>query len=537
MDIEPHLYHNSIGFIVSCDARIKLTMNSTGNGEEQILSCDGMSADEGWRKRGYGMICKIISIFSFLAWPKSVALKAGKTQHVSELDRAQCNGSPLTLNDYSASPVDGVQCRVGLEGIRHHRVLSPMKKHCTHIKHNSKQVKMKVPTHCHTFASMKGWSSQRTRAAAGAYYRFRTSVKLGRNTIRNRVKYERKKVCKQREKLFYITMDEEMLRISKQYSTEYLKRNVVVFNGGYPGEEKVVKEKGTCWQSCKVQEGGLVICHPPSHDTGMAYQKDGENEASFILLPRECSLRINSDGRALCDAMKEVMKHHNNLKRGKSKQVFSSNNYCCVGSKPRRYAPGIEPGHYKLDSGVSKENWDVIMKAIMRGEHAFDMYAETDVIRRIREARKVVGWETPKATSEKHSSPKTFNGVAFGMNVHLRAHTDQDFTYSVIQAHVDNKDYGLDDDVLCFFCFPSCGIAIPLKAGDFLLINALEYHCVSSRCRGEDDVFCLSCYLKTAVVGGNNNKKKLSALEEECLGEYDSILKQSRTECKRARKK
>lgn len=43
---------------------------------------------------------------------------------------------------------------------------------------------------------------------------------------------------------------------------------------------------------------------------------------------------------------------------------------------------------------MSSKDWDVLMRAIRRGEHAFGGYAGTDVIRRIREARNVVGWET-----------------------------------------------------------------------------------------------------------------------------------------------
>ena len=49
--------------------------------------------------------------------------------------------------------------------------------------------------------------------------------------------------------------------------------------------------------------------------------------------------------------------------------------------------------------------------------------------------------------------------------------------YSVIQVHVDGIDYGLDAEVVCYFCFPRFGIAVPIRLGDFLLVNALEYHC------------------------------------------------------------
>ena len=115
------------------------------------------------------------------------------------------------------------------------------------------------------------------------------------------------------------------------------------------------------------------------------------------------------------------------------------------------------------------------------------------------------------------TSSGIFNGIAFGVNVYLRAHIDNDFTYSVIQVHTDCTEYKIEDDVVCYFCFPRLGIAVGLKPGDFLLVNALEYHCLSSRCYTDVDLFCVSSYLKTAVVGGNDNKRKLSEREMACL--------------------
>ena len=57
---------------------------------------------------------------------------------------------------------------------------------------------------------------------------------------------------------------------------------------------------------------------------------------------------------------------------------------------------------------------------------------------------------------------------------------------------------------------------------------SVHNHCVSSRCDSYKDVFVLSCYLKTAVVGGNDNKRKLNNKEEECKQNYDEILKRSK---------
>ena len=69
-------------------------------------------------------------------------------------------------------------------------------------------------------------------------------------------------------------------------------------------------------------------------------------------------------------------------------------------------------------------------------------------------------------------------------------------------------------------CFPRLGIAVALKPGNFLLINALEYHCLSSRCQSDVDIYCVSSYLKTAIVGGNDTTRQLSENEVECLNAF-----------------
>jgi len=75
------------------------------------------------------------------------------------------------------------------------------------------------------------------------------------------------------------------------------------------------------------------------------------------------------------------------------------------------------------------------------------------------------------------------------------------------QIHLKGKDvYKIDDDIFVYFCFPTLGVAVPLQPGDFLLFNALIPHCVSSRCRQDNDIFNIAMYLKTSVVGMNNNQ-------------------------------
>jgi len=95
--------------------------------------------------------------------------------------------------------------------------------------------------------------------------------------------------------------------------------------------------------------------------------------------------------------------------------------------------------------------------------------------------------------------------VAFGKNVFLRVHRDEDYFWSLTTV-VTKEGYDIDAEVTNYFCFPTHGFCIALRPGDMLIFNALEDHCASSVCRESTKAFGVSLYLKTAVVAGNTNK-------------------------------
>jgi len=96
-----------------------------------------------------------------------------------------------------------------------------------------------------------------------------------------------------------------------------------------------------------------------------------------------------------------------------------------------------------------------------------------------------------------NSTLKYYGGLAFGCNVFLRCHTDNDYTVSVVQIHLKGKvKYNIEDD----------GVAVPLLPGEFLLFNALIPHFVLSRCRQAEEILSIAMYLKTSAVGMNNNQ-------------------------------
>jgi hypothetical protein len=64
---------------------------------------------------------------------------------------------------------------------------------------------------------------------------------------------------------------------------------------------------------------------------------------------------------------------------------------------------------------------------------------------------------------------------------------------------------------LCnYFAFPEQGLAVTLKPGDMHIFNPRYHHCLSSRTGAYQYkyVLCLSLYLKTAIVGGNDNSSR-----------------------------
>ena len=58
------------------------------------------------------------------------------------------------------------------------------------------------------------------------------------------------------------------------------------------------------------------------------------------------------------------------------------------------------------------------------------------------------------------------------------------------------------------------GLCVALRVGDILLFNPSEYHCVSPL-SVDRQIFSYVAYVKTAVVGGNDNSNELNEKEKE----------------------
>jgi len=69
-----------------------------------------------------------------------------------------------------------------------------------------------------------------------------------------------------------------------------------------------------------------------------------------------------------------------------------------------------------------------------------------------------------------------------------------------------------DAAVAQHFCFPEFGYAIAVRPGDVIIFNPNCYHCISSKNDAYEGipVHVTSFYLKTAHVGGNDNRRELT---------------------------
>ncbi len=151
-------------------------------------------------------------------------------------------------------------------------------------------------------------------------------------------------------------------------------------------------------------------------------------------------------------------------------------------------------------------------------ELCFKMIADHQVVSHFCHVRMVVPFKTM-------SGSKYYGGIAFGCNVFVCCHTNTDFTRSISQIFLKGRNrYKIDAEVVVYFCFPTLGVAVPLWPGIFLLFNSLIPHCILFQCKLDDNIICVSMYLKLAAVGMNNNSLSLTSEQEVLAIRYQSCV-------------
>jgi hypothetical protein len=212
--------------------------------------------------------------------------------------------------------------------------------------------------------------------------------------------------------------------------------------------------------------------------------------------------------------------------RSKRKQVFGDYdqplNFNVIGVHVSRASREVMDSAPFMQS-LPSHHWKALMKLMHRAEVAFEQLLDHQVVSHIRLANTLVPYKSMISPSTK-SPLKYFGALAYGRNVFLPCHTDDDFTMSIVQVFLKGHlTCQVDDEIVTHFCFPTLGVVVPLRPGDFLMFNALIPHCISSRCKRSDDVVVLTMYLKTAVVGMNNNNLDLTTAQATLSRRYHSL--------------
>ena len=103
-----------------------------------------------------------------------------------------------------------------------------------------------------------------------------------------------------------------------------------------------------------------------------------------------------------------------------------------------------------------------------------------------------------------------YGALAFGLNVHLSCHSNEDFNYPIAFVLKEGHTCSRKDKIVSYFSFPSLGIAMAMRPGNLIIFNPRLPHCISSRCNNDDTVLSFSMYLKTSAVGLNDNDLPLT---------------------------
>ena len=297
-------------------------------------------------------------------------------------------------------------------------------------------------------------------------------------------------------------------------------------------------DNNTMSKPIKILSVGKDLHAPQQHiedpSNGLILRADNnlDTASKFVLVPREAALRRTScfekgeTNLGICNALDAYECAANiTLARGGQKHVIrehAHDKYICTGTQVRRGGRGVESMHY-IQHKVDAHHNTSIVKLFRGIEKLFEEWLETKQVGLVQAAIDLIDPQT--FTDGQGQDASIYGGIASGRNVYLNAHTDEDFTLSAITIHLKDYQYIINDKVVAYFCFPRLGIAVPMRPGDVLFFNPQEEHCVSSRCNAEDEIYCVSLYLKSGNLGLNDNSIKLTPREESCLTYFNANIK------------
>ena len=236
---------------------------------------------------------------------------------------------------------------------------------------------------------------------------------------------------------------------------------------------------------------------------------------AFILVPRSESLqctgkKISSQEKALHTLLNKLPRTN----RGQSTSAVCSK-YTTIGAHAQRGRQGISYTNVKHEL---ERDYNIMVKMVRTAEHCANKVLPSGLYESLEKTKELFEWEClKKKFNNKFNSKQTnlWSSIATSFDYTSAAHTDKDFFLSMLtvttsQGLIDGG-YTIDQPIAMCFVIPELGLYIGLRPGDQFIFNPLYYHCISTKDFGtyNKPVFVTSFYLKTAIVGQNNNDKEI----------------------------
>jgi hypothetical protein len=241
--------------------------------------------------------------------------------------------------------------------------------------------------------------------------------------------------------------------------------------------------------------------------------RGGHLEGVFTLLPRWWIKQEFPDTNVFYDLLMKLLQKNRTLKsRGKSKTpVFEGGTvpsaYVNIGPSAKRNGKGIVKASRKMTE-TDKQLLEMFFRKVSHAAHG---YMDSVTIKYGETVKALLKKYGGFSFDQKHAA--IWTNIAFVANGSMPIHIDDDFYIGCVTALGANGYHNKqEDDALQYFCFPSHGVSVGLRNGDILLFNPQIYHCASSRATTTENVILASFYLKTAIVGGNNNDKPVGEM-------------------------
>jgi hypothetical protein len=321
---------------------------------------------------------------------------------------------------------------------------------------------------------------------------------------------------------------------SKMQKLQQFEQLVLTDIPSYDGKEKIfyvtdaVDDYFETMKMSILWENNVTILHVSSLrliDTSDGCGHNITTNPTFIKIPRLWSLAKATNVSKDAASLHRLLKGHR-LRRGGS-HLDVAMNYRTFGMFCSRNSTGVLSKDDLKSSNILPEDKQQLRYMYNRANELCLRVLPTAFIRGIREAHKYVQWQTIgqnvkdseiEQESKYSHNVKLWAAAAASKNYQSASHVDNDFFYSaftvvchddmdVTEKVANHSVYRKNLPPALYFCLPKKGVAIAMRPGDYILFNPTEPHCVSMREKFYENkhVFVLSFYLKSAIVGKNDN--------------------------------